>query len=117
MTYELPALTAALCRPRAGARNAAPRAPTNRTGKAAGAGRARVAMAHGDGDSTVRRDLAANADQEIASVNQDTVGDPDRITVARYAIALFGDDRHAPYAVIARRGKTWCSGKNRRYGQ
>ena len=62
VTYELPALTAALCRPRAGARNAAPRAPTNRTGKAAGAGRARVAMAHGDGDSTVRRDLAADAD-------------------------------------------------------
>ena len=33
------------------------------------------------------------------------------------AITRFGDDRHAPYAVIARRGKTWCSGKNRRYGQ
>ena len=49
--------------------------------------------------------LPEMAESGVAGIDQLAVGNADRIAIAAVAIALFGDDRDAPQAVITRRGK------------
>ncbi len=62
------------------------------TGKSTGANRACVTMAYGDRNGPTWRNLAANVDHNVAGVEQNAVGNPNRISVAGYAIALVSDD-------------------------
>ena len=96
---------AALRRPRARAGAALPMAAAAVAGKAPGPGRALVAGADGHDDGAGRRDFAADREQVRAAVRQEALRDTDRVTIAAVAVALLGDDGHAPNAVVARHGR------------
>src|ERR1700722_19172187 len=89
--------------PRAGAFAAAPVAFAEIARQAATAAGALAAGADDHGDGAGRLDLAVDGDcGDAAGVGERAVLDADRIAIAAVAIALFGDDRHAPQAVISR---------------
>src|SRR5690349_3134913 len=93
------ALRAALGRPGAGAGAAAPVAFAGRGAEAAGAGGVLVAVADLDRHRAVAADLAGDVERGVARVLQALALDRDRITIGAIAIALLGDDHHAPLAI------------------
>jgi len=76
-----------------------------KAGKVPDAGGALAACADRHGNGAGLRDLAGDGEGVAAGIGEYAVRNADRIAVAAVAIALFGDDRDAPQAVIARRCK------------
>src|SRR5271169_2880721 len=97
-------LRAPLGGPGAGAGAGLPGALAGIGQKPAGACRPRLAVAHDHGDRAVGGNLAADIDRHVAAIGENAVGNAQGIAIARDAVALLGDDRHAPQAVIARHG-------------
>src|SRR5664279_2621695 len=85
----------------AGTRGALPAAGPCAGGKMAGAGGSLVAHFDADLDRPGRRYGAGHVDRGIAGVANLAVGDADGVAIGGVAIALFGDDQHAPVAVKA----------------
>ena len=62
-----------------------------------------AAGAHDHGDGAGRLNLAVDRDGgDAAGIGERAVLDADRVAIAAIAIALFGDDRNAPQAIISR---------------
>src|SRR5579872_5392353 len=116
LAEDAPPLRAALGGPRTRAGAGRPRAAAGVAGEPAGAAGAGVAMAYVHGHGAVAADLAADSDGDVAAIAEHAIGDAHGIAIAGNAVALFGDDRHAPDAVIARHGDAGAGAERERRG-
>jgi hypothetical protein len=111
-TLGSPLRTSTFRRPCARAGAARPKSVAHVAGQPARAARARTAVAHGHRNKAGWRHLAGDGEGGVAGIGEQAVRDADRIAVAGIAVALLGNDRDAPNAVITRHRHARCGGEN-----